>query len=83
MRVVDAFLEEELQLTIRRLQAHSRTVTGQFIHIGGDDLGWKRGIQLLQRRTQPGHQHRLALRLAQQRAGRAEGFLQRRLRGVA
>jgi len=42
--------------------------------------GGSAGIQLLQRRTQPRYRPHLALRLAQQRAGRPEGFLQRRHR---
>ena len=37
-------------------------------------------MQPLQRRAQPEHQHHLALRLPQQSASRAEGFLQRRHR---
>ena len=38
---------------IRRLQAHGRTVVGQFIHGGSDGLRRQRGIQPLQRRAQP------------------------------
>jgi hypothetical protein len=41
-----------MHLAVRRFQAHSRTVAGQFIHGGGDGLRRQRGIQPLQRRAQ-------------------------------
>ncbi|MGA7395154.1 MAG: hypothetical protein WBL40_15150 [Terrimicrobiaceae bacterium] len=77
---LDALLEQQIHLTTRLFEQHGRTVAGQFIHGDRDGLGRQRGIQSLQSRAQPGHQHYFALRLALQRAGRAEGFLKRRHR---
>ena len=53
------------------------------IRSGGEGSGRQRGIQHHHRGAQPGYQHHLALRLASQRANRAEGFCQRRHRGPA
>ena len=73
-------LSSSIDLAVRRLQAHRRAVARQLIDGGGDRLGRQRGIQPLQRRAQPRHQHDLALRLAAERAARAEGLLHRRHR---
>ena len=63
---LDAFLEQPIDLAVRRLEAHRRTVAGQLIDGGGDRLGRQRRIQPFQRRAQAGNQHHLALRLAPQ-----------------
>ena len=70
-------LEQRVNLAVRRHQAHRRAVARQLIHGHRDGLRRQRGIQRLQRHAQPRHQHRLALRLALQRASRSESFLRR------
>ncbi len=45
------FFQQPIHLAVRRFQAHSRTVAGQFIHGGGDGLGRQGGIRPLQRRS--------------------------------
>lgn len=41
-------------------EQHGRTITGQFINVGGDGLSRQRWIQFLQRRPQSPGEHHLA-----------------------
>ena len=76
----DAVLEQPIDLAVGRLQAHRRAVAGQLVDGDGDRLGRQRGVERCKRGAQAGHQHDLALRLAPERAARAEGLLHRRHR---
>ena len=79
----DAFLQQCIHLTVRRLQTHGRAVADQFIHRGGDRLGRQRRVQPRKRRMHARPKHHFTFCLALQGASGTENFLQRRHRSPA
>ena len=76
----EAILEQPVDLAIGRLEAHRRTVAGDFVDGGLDRLGGQAGIEPGERGAQAVRQHDLALSLAAERGAGAEGLLHGRHR---
>jgi len=60
----DALLQQPIDLAVGRLQAHCRTIAGQFVDGGLNRLGRQATIEPRERRAQAIHQHHFTLGLA-------------------